>query len=118
MTTQPQAVGAAVHIGYLSGGGVIMLETHKQVIQEKKLPRVGQTVRSKKYGTLWRVMEKREVWQNTADDPETGNPRMVPAIYLSYWRVRKGVMPGIGKMLGYAYTLHDNTFEANWEVME
>jgi len=95
-----------------------MLETHKQVIQEKKLPRVGQTVRSKKYGTLWRVMEKREVWQNTTDDPETGNPRMVPAIYLSYWRVRKGVMPGIGKMLGYAYTLHDNTFEANWEIVE
>lgn len=95
-----------------------MLETHKQVIKEKKLPRVGQTVRSKKYGTLWRVMEKREVWQNTADDPETGNPRMVPAIYLSYWRVHKGVMPGIGKMLGYAYTLHDNTFEANWEIVE
>jgi len=23
--------------------------------------------------------------------------------------------PGIGKMLGYAYSLHDNTFEANWE---
>jgi len=81
-----------------------LLETHEQVTQEKKLPRVGQTVRSKKYGTLWRVMEKREVWQDTADDPETGQPRMLPAIYLSYWRVRKGVMPGIGKMLGYAYT--------------
>jgi len=95
-----------------------MLEAHEQVIQEKKLPRVGQTVRSKKYGTLWRVMEKREVWQDTADDPETRQPRMLPAIYLSYWRVRKGVMPGIGKMLGYAYTLHDNTFEANWEIAE
>ena len=43
---------------------------------------------------------------------------MVPSIYLSYWRVRKGVMPGIGKMLGYAYTLHDNTFRVNWEIVE
>ena len=24
--------------------------------------------------------------------------------------------PGIGKMLGYAYSLHDNTFETNWEM--
>lgn len=39
-----------------------MLETHEQVMREKKLPRVGQMVRSKKYGTLWRVLEKREVW--------------------------------------------------------
>ena len=90
------------------------METHEQVMREKNLPRVGQTVRSKKYGTLWRVMEKREVWQNTADDP----PSMIPAVYLSYWRVRKGVMPGIGKMLGYAYTLHDNTFRVNWQIVE
>jgi hypothetical protein len=93
-------------------------ETHADVLRQKKLPRVGQTVRSKKYGTLWRVMEKREVWQTTSDDPETGEPRMIPAIYLVYWKVRRGVLPGIGKMMGYAYTLHDNTFEVNWEVTE
>jgi hypothetical protein len=64
------------------------------------------------------VLEKREVWQTIEDDPETGTPRMLPAIYLSFWRVRKGVMPGIGKMLGYAYTLYDTTFESNWEIVE
>jgi hypothetical protein len=62
-----------------------MEETHMDIIIQKKLPRVGQAVRSKKYGTLWQV--------------------------------RKGVLPGIGKMLGYAYTLHDNIFEANWELI-
>jgi hypothetical protein len=60
-------------------------------------------------------MEKREIWQNIEDDPQI---RMLPAIYLAYWKVQKGVLPGIGKMFGYAYTLHDNTFEANWEVVE
>lgn len=94
-----------------------MQETHLDIIMQKKLPRVGQTVRSKKYGTLWRVIEKKEVWQNTADDPQTGNPRLIPAIQLTYWKVRKDVQSGIGKMLGYAYTLHDNTFEANWELI-
>jgi len=60
-------------------------------------------------------MEKREIWQNIEGDPQT---RMLPAIYFAYWNVQKGVLPGIGKMFGYAYTLHDNTFEANWEIVE
>ena len=94
-----------------------MAGMHDEVTRQKKLPYVGQTVRSKRYGTLWRIIEKREIWQNIADDPASGNPRMVPAIYLSYWRIREGVLPGIGKMFGYAYTLHDNTFEANWEIV-
>jgi hypothetical protein len=95
-----------------------MQVTHDEVFREKNLPNVGQIVRSKKYGTLWRVMEKREVWQHTAGSMESGEPHLVPAIYLAYWRIQKGVLPGIGKMLGYAYTLHDNTFKANWEIGE
>lgn len=43
---------------------------------------------------------------------------MIPAIYLAYWKVQKGVLLGIGKMFGYAYTLQDNTFETNWEIVE
>jgi hypothetical protein len=92
-----------------------MQETHDQVISEKHLPRVGDTVRSKKYSTPWRVIEKKEVWLNTSDDPETGEYRTMPAIYLCYWRVQEGKMPGVGRMLGYAYSLHDNTFDANWD---
>ena len=59
-----------------------MAETHNDVIRDKHLPRVGDTVRSKKYKTLWRVIEKKEVWLNTSDDPETGDCRVIPAIYL------------------------------------
>ncbi len=97
-------------------GDVIMKETHDAVIKGKKLPRVGQTVRSRKYGTLWRVTEKREVWQDTSDDPVTGQPRLLPAIFLSYTQIKRGRNPG--KKLGYAYTLNDNTFEANWEIAD
>jgi hypothetical protein len=93
------------------------LLSHDEIRMQKKLPLVGQTVRSKKYGTLWRVMEKREIWQNITDDPETGEPRLAPAVYLAYWRIKPGEMPGIGKMMGYAYTLYDNTFETNWEIV-
>jgi hypothetical protein len=95
-----------------------MQHTHDEVFRQKSLPGVGQIVRSKKYGTLWRVIEKREIWQNAMDDPKRGFPRLLPAIYLAYWRVEKGMLPGFGKMLGYSYTLHDNTFAANWEIVE
>ena len=95
-----------------------MEETHDDVIRQKHIPRVGQTVRSRKYGTLWRVIEKKEIYQNTSDDPETGDFRLMPAIYLTYWRIKEGERQGIGRMLGYTYTLHGNTFEANWEHVE
>ena len=43
-----------------------------KIIREKGLPEVGQEVRSKKYGTVWRVMEKKEIWANIEPDPKTG----------------------------------------------
>ena len=95
-----------------------MHAAHDEVFRQKDLPDVGQTVQSKKYNTLWRVMEKRELWQHTAHNPESGEGGLVPAIYLAYWKVKKGMMPGIGKMFGYAYTIHDTTFETNWEIIE
>ncbi len=92
------------------------MKDYEEIMREKKLPNVGQTVRSKKYGTSWRVLEKKEVWQTIDPDPQTGETRMVPAIYLSYWKVQDGVMPGVGKMMGFLYTLYDNTFELNWHI--
>ena len=90
------------------------MKDYDEIIRKKGLPSVGQTVRSKKFSTLWRVLEKKEVWQYIDPDPKTGEPRMVPAIYLSYWKVQEGEQPGVGKMMGYLYTLYDNTFELNW----
>jgi hypothetical protein len=92
------------------------MKEYEEIARQQGLPEVGKSVRSKAHGTLWRVMEKREVWQNIETDPKTGQMCMVPAIYLVYWRQQEGVQPGIGRMLGYLYTLYDNTFEANWEI--
>jgi hypothetical protein len=91
------------------------MQDYEKIMRHKGLPDVGQTVRSKKYGTIWRVMEKRETWMNIDDDPKSKEPRMIPSIYLSYWKVMDDVPPGVGKMMGHLYTLYDNTFEANWE---
>jgi len=94
------------------------MKDYEEILKKKGLPNVGQVVKSKKYGTQWRIMEKREVWQNIEDDPSTGEPRIVPAIYLAFWKVQPGVQPGVGKMMGYLYTLYDNTFETNWQIVD
>jgi len=93
------------------------MKEYEEIIRTKGLPSVGQTVYSKKYGTLWLIVEKREVWNNIDPDPTTGEPRLIPAIYLAYWRIQEGVRPGVGRMMAYTYTLFDNTFEANWEIL-
>ncbi|TFG43690.1 MAG: hypothetical protein E4H48_01850 [Syntrophobacterales bacterium] len=91
--------------------------THDDIIREKKLPSVNQCVRSKKHNTIWRVIGKKELWLNASDDPKGIECRSTPAVYLYYLRV-KGGSPGIFKMLGFTYTLQENTFEANWEVID
>jgi hypothetical protein len=92
------------------------MKEYEEIIQQKGLPRVGETVCSKKYGTLWCVMEKKEFWRNIDSDPQTGDPRMVPCIYLLYWKIEEGTPPGVGKMMGCEYTLYDNTFGHNWKL--
>jgi len=93
-------------------------EDHDEVFWKKKLPIVGQIVRSKMYNTYWRVMEKREIWQHTANHPLFGKVALLPAIVLAFWKIQKGVMPGVGKLIRYTYTLYDNSFESNWEIVE
>ena len=93
------------------------MEDFEKIVKEKGLPRVGQTVRSKTHGTLWRVLEKKEIWHNIEPDPKTCESRMVPAVYLSYWKVEEGTRPGVGKMMGFEYTLYDNTFKLNWDIV-
>jgi hypothetical protein len=93
------------------------MKEYEEIIQQKGLPSVGQTVRSKQYGTLWRTIKKEEIWRNIDPNPQTGESRMVPAIYLLYWKVQEEMPPGVGKLMGFEYTMYDNTFSLNWDYL-
>jgi hypothetical protein len=95
----------------------VAMQEYAEIIRQKGLPHVGQTVRSKKYGTLWRTMKKREVWRTIEPDPQTGETRIIPAVYLMYWKVQEGKAPGVGSLMGFEYTLFDNTFSINWDIV-
>jgi hypothetical protein len=92
------------------------MDGFEKILHQKGIPMVGSMVRCRKTNSLWRVME-REVWRRVEHDPDTAEPHVVPTFYLSFWRIQTGVPRGVGKMLGHLYTLSDNSFEANWEVV-
>jgi hypothetical protein len=47
---------------------------------------------------------------NTITPAQTNDLRVVDLA------LQEGRQPGFGKMLGHAYSLHGNTFDANWEM--
>ncbi len=81
------------------------------------LPRVGQRVRHKTHGTVWKVIEEREVWV-AAEDQAAGAPPLVPAIHLRYWKPQPDLAFGKGKTIMHAYTLNDRSFSRYWEILE
>jgi hypothetical protein len=93
------------------------MKEYEEIMRRKGLPHVGQLVRSKKYNTIWRVLEKRETWIPEGEDPVTKEPKWTYAIYLNYWLVQRGVQPGLGRTMGFVYTIDDNTFEENWTIV-
>lgn len=80
------------------------------------LPRVGERVRHRRHGTIWKVIEEQEVWV-PAPAPAPGLPERVPALVLRFWKVNEG-QSGQGRTLRHRYTPGDRSFDLYWEVLE
>jgi NhaP-type Na+/H+ or K+/H+ antiporter len=91
----------------------------KEVRDTLDLPRVGERVRSKAHGTVWKIIEEKEVWippaEACGDRLADGHP--IPAISLRYWKEDTREGPGTGKTLIYRYSQMDQSFHAHWEVL-
>jgi len=81
-----------------------------------KLPRVGEQVRHKKSGRVWKVIEERELWVRTPGEAGAA-VEMVPALALRFWKVNDETR-GQGKTMRHRYTPGDHSFELYWEIME
>ncbi|MBW2017185.1 MAG: sodium:proton antiporter [Deltaproteobacteria bacterium] len=91
----------------------------KELREKMGLPRVGERVRSKKYGTVWKVIEEKESWiEGPEDTPSSGTiPSQIPAISLRYWKEGSGDGPGTGKTMIYRYSQVDPSFGDHWEII-
>ncbi len=91
----------------------------KVLREQLQLPRVGQRVRNKSYGTIWKVIEEREVWMEDVPPQEIPEkaPHPVPALYVRYWKVDEAGKPGTGKTINYRYSQQDPSFHSFWEPL-
>jgi len=91
----------------------------KELRGKMDLPRVGERVRSKRYGSVWKVIEEKETWLQEPAGPqgEKSSPDLVPAVYLRYWKEDSSQGPGSGKTMSYRYSRIDPSFQAHWEIL-
>ena len=88
----------------------------KSLREKLQLPRVGEKIRSKRYGTIWKIIEEKEVWlEGQVEGLKEPDP--LPAIYLRFWQPESADSAGTGKTMEYRYSFVDTSFHANWEVM-
>jgi hypothetical protein len=81
-----------------------------------KLPRVGERVRHKKSGRVWKVIEERELWVQQPGEAGAA-VELVPALALRFWKVMDDSR-GQGNTLRHRYTPGDHSFERYWEILE
>lgn len=85
----------------------------RDIRERLRLPRVGERVRFKENGTLWKVIEEKEGWQERASPGETA----VPTIDLRLWLLRQGQAPGTGPTRSLQFTPEGAPFDWKWEIM-
>lgn len=83
----------------------------KDLREKHGLPRVGERVRSKHFGTVWKIIEEKEIWMDGL------NQSVIPGIFIKYWREDSSSGPGTGKTMSYRYSQNDPPFDNYWEIL-
>ncbi len=92
----------------------------RELRERLALPRVGERVRSKRYGTVWKVIEEKETWLSSSEagrSPGGHDGRPVPAIHIRFWREDTSKGPGTGRTMTYRYSIADPSFQEHWEIL-
>ncbi|MHC1728366.1 MAG: cation:proton antiporter [Syntrophobacteraceae bacterium] len=120
LLTVPLGAGIirAVAERWLERGEAMSLYRFKELREKLGLPRVGERLRSKQHGTVWKVIEKKEIWlHGDSSSSGSGEAGRVPAIYLRYWREETSKGPGRGKTMAFEYSIRDRSFDKHWEIL-
>ena len=123
LTAPLGAIGVTIFGERILDRGERSSYSFKQLHDRLDLPHVGQQVRSKDFGTIWKIIEEKEVWlESILDDVAIGQDKTLqPAIHLRYWKEDPGAGPGAGpgkgKFMVYRYSRQDPSFNRHWEVL-
>jgi len=106
LTAPLGAVGIMILGEKVLDHGEHSLYKFKDLRGKLQLPHVGERVRNKHFGTVWKIIEVKEVWMEE-----------LPAIYLRYWKEDTSTGSGTGKTMEYRYSQKDPSFHDKWEVL-
>jgi NhaP-type Na+/H+ or K+/H+ antiporter len=91
----------------------------KEIRKKFELPHVGQRVRNKNTGRIWKVIEEKEIWM-TPPEPKSNSPQSsqkIPAIHLRFWAEDTYPRKGSGKTFSQIYSSKGRSFEKDWEIL-
>ncbi|RLB09348.1 MAG: sodium:proton antiporter [Deltaproteobacteria bacterium] len=119
LTAPLGAIGIMIYGEKVLDHGELSPYKFKDLREKLELPRVGERVRSKKYNTVWKIIEEKEVWLPKSEIPgaETYEGDLVPAIHIRYWKENSSNAPGKGKTMVFRYSQFDPSFHNHWEVL-
>ncbi len=91
----------------------------KDLREKMVLPRVGERVVSRRFGTVWKVIEEKETWIEDPVRTRDGktSSQLIPVIHIRYWKEDSSRGPGTGKTLHYRYSRRDPSFAEHWEIL-
>ena len=79
----------------------------KDLRERLNLPRVGERVHNKLDGSVWKIIQEKEVWVKEG----------IPAIELRFWKEGSGEEAGTGKTQLHQYGNFDSSFQDHWEIL-
>ncbi len=119
LTAPIGAVGIMIFGERILDHGERSLYKFKELREKLALPHVGERVRSKRSGKVWKVIEQKEIWleEPAAASESQEALQLIPAIYLRYWGEETSDEPGKGKTLSFYYSQKDPSFQEHWEIL-
>ena len=90
----------------------------KDLREKLGLPSVGSRLRNKKDDSIWKVIEKKEVWiKENESAMNKEHSSTVPAILLRLWHEESSESPGTGKTESHRFSAVDPGFDETWEIL-
>ena len=83
------------------------------------LPRVGERILNKGLGTVWKVIEEKEIWgkNGLGHDKADTHGELVPAFQFRFWKEDTSNGPGTGRTVSCRYSQEDPSFQDHWEII-
>ncbi len=91
----------------------------KELREMMGLPRVGERILNKRLGTVWKVIEEKEIWMKDGErrDKADASGELIPAFQFRFWKEDTSSGPGTGKTVSYRYSGEDPSFQDHWEII-